>query len=305
MTTDEKKAAMLLAFGGIENTDDLEPFLKNILKGRPISPAMLERTKARYEEIGGKSPLLDITRSQAVAIEKRLVELGAPQKVYVGMRFWHPFIKDTVEEMLSKGISRVTAVIMTPFTSPVATGGYEEDLEEVRKAHGKNPRVDIVANWHMDQLFVEAVIDNIKEAVGELDLEDLMVIFSSHSLPRESLEGDAYEMKINQSVATIVRDFPCDYRTAYQSQGTGTVAWLGPPVEEVMDEAKRRGKKGVVIVPLGFVADHIETLYDIDIMYKNLAESSGLIFRRSKSFNTSPKFIELLAVHIKLQSERF
>jgi ferrochelatase len=305
MSTEEKKAAMLMAFGGIDSTENLEPFLKNILKGRPISPAMLQKTQERYERIGGKSPLLEITRAQAAEIEKRLAEMGSPQKVYVGMRFWHPYIRETIDEMVKDGITRVTSVIMTPFTSPVATGGYEDDIDEARDANDGRPRVDIVSNWHLHPEFLDAVIDNIKEALGDDDPKEFLVIFSNHSLPRDALEGDAYEMKINQTVAALVERFPVDYKTAYQSQGGSHVVWLGPATEEVMEGAVRSGKKGVVVVPLGFVSDHIETLYDIDIMYKNLADSLGLVYKRSASLNTSPRFMDLLASLIKTQSERF
>ncbi|MFQ5464811.1 MAG: ferrochelatase [Thermodesulfobacteriota bacterium] len=305
MTTGEKKAALLLAFGGIEKTDDIEPFLKNILRGRPVSSVMLARTRERYEKIGGRSPLLDITRAQAAAVEKKLAEKGAAQKVYVGMRYWHPYIKDTIEEIIGDGVTRVTAAVMTPFTSPVATGGYEDDMAQIQSAGGSDIRVDFIGNWHLAPLLLEAVVDNIKVAVGDADPADLLVIYSSHSLPREALEGDAYEMKINQTVAVLNKMFPADHRISYQSQGTSTISWLGPSTDDMIEEAKKLGKKGVVIVPLGFVADHVETLYDIDIMYRNFAESLGLVFKRSASLNTSPKFIELLAQEIKNLSERF
>jgi len=304
--TQEKKAALICAFGCVEDLNDLKPYLSNILKGRELPDAVLEKIRKRYEAIGGKSPLLDLTRDQARAIEEKLAEKGHPIKVYVGMRYWHPYIKETMEKMLDEGIERVTTVIMTPFDSPVATGGYELAIEEVRDAHDGEPRVDILGNWHMNPTFHEAVIENIESALGEFDdPKDALVIYSSHSLPRDALEGDAYEMKVNQCVGELNRRFPTDHVIAYQSQGSTNVDWLGPSTEESIEKAAKEGKKGVVVVPVGFVSDHVETLYDIDISHKEIAEKNGLKFARSASLNNSPKFIEMLSHIIWEQSTRF
>jgi ferrochelatase len=304
MGNGSKKAALLLAFGGIESVDDVPEFLQNIIKGRKVGTDLINRTKERYKLIGGRSPLLEITNAQAAAIEKRLAELGTPLKVYVGMRYWQPFIADTVAGMMSDGIDKITAVIMAPFTSPVATGAYERDVDGARFASERKVKVNYAANWHVHPVFKEIIIERVTEALAGFEKpEDALVIFSSHSLPKEALEGDAYELKITQTVSAVSQSLQADHKIAYQSQGSRGGAWLRPSVEDAIKDAKASGKKGVVVVPLGFVADHIETLYDIDINLKKVAESEGLVFKRTESLNTDPKFIDLLAGLVKEQSD--
>lgn len=302
--SEKKKGVILLAFGGAENLDMIEPFLKNILKGRPVTPELLERTIDRYRLIGGKSPLLDITRAQAAAIEEGLAKAGAPSKVYVGMRYWHPYIRETLAEMDADGVEAATAVVMAPFSSPVATGAYEKDVEAALENCKTLKRVEFVSNWHVNPAFIKTHVDSIKEALsGFKNPEDVLVIFSNHSLPHESLEGDAYEMKIAQAVTKITRSLDVDHRVAYQSQGAKVFTWLGPKVEDVLEQASKQGKKGVIIVPLGFAADHVETLYDIDILFKELAETKGLVFKRTPSLNTQPLIMEMLTAMIKTSNE--
>lgn len=301
MTTAEKKAVLLLAFGGADSLDNIEPFLKNVLKGRILPPEFVEKTRERYRVIGGKSPLLDITRAQAKALEDILNAGGGNYKAFVGMRYWHPYIKDTVAQLKADGYTDAVAIIMAPFTSHVATGGYLVDVEDAVRPYNGVPRIKFLSNWHIHEDFIACVVDNIKSALSSFERkEDALVIFSNHSLPVAALEGDAYEMKVNQTVAEVARAFPVDYKIGYQSQGGGNpLGWLGPRTEDAIDFAKASGKKGVVVVPLGFAADHVETLYDIDVIFKGYAQSKGLIFKRSASLNTNPKFLGLLADLIK------
>ncbi|MBI5642412.1 MAG: ferrochelatase [Deltaproteobacteria bacterium] len=302
----KKKAFLLLAFGGAESLDSVEPFIKNVLKGRPVTPELVEKTRERYKLIGGKSPLLDITRNQAAAIKALIEKEGLDYKPYVGMRYWNPFIKDTLCQMKADGIEEAVAIIMAPFASRVATGGYITDAENALNELNKTLKVEFVPSWHLKPLFLEAVVDNLKKELAYFQRpEDALVIFSNHSLPWVALEGDAYEMLVNQTVTEVVkRTGKIDYKVAYQSKGQGPREWLGPSTEEVIQNAGKAGKKGVIVVPLGFVADHIETLYDIDILFKGIAESSGLVFRRSASLNTSPKLMELFAGLIMKHGEK-
>lgn len=297
MTTTEKKAVILLAFGGADSLDNVEPFIKNILKRKELGQDFIDKIRERYRVIGGKSPLLDITLAQAKALETALNSEGDCYKVYVGMRYWHPYIKDTISQMKADGFTKATGFIMSPFTSFMATGGYLTDIEEALKPLGGAPRIQLLSNWHIHEDFISCVVDNIKAALASFQKkEDALVIFSNHSLPLAALEGDAYEMKVIQSVDEIIKAFPIDYKIGYQSQGAANpLNWLGPKTENVIDSAKAMGKKGVIVVPLGFVADHIETLYDIDVMFKGYAESKGLIFERTPSLNTNAKFIGMLA----------
>ena len=297
-----KRAVLLLAFGGPESMESVEPFVKNVLKGRPVGEEILNKAKERYRLIGGKSPLLDITNAQARALEERLRKNGFDYKVYVGMRYWDPFIRETVRKMNGDGVQEAAAIVMSPFSTIVATGGYEKEVDEARKELGGGPRMEYLADWHINPAFLDIIIERLKaELKAFKDPAECLVIFSNHSLPLMAIEGDPYEMKIRQTVDEITRRLPVDHRIAFQSAGSGPREWLGPRTEDVIPEARAMGKKGVIVVPLGFVADHVETLYDIDILFKDIAAKNGLAFRRTPSINTDEKFTGLIAGIVKKQ----
>jgi ferrochelatase len=311
-SADDKKVkgVLLLAFGTADSLENIEPFLKNVLKDRPVTEEMVKRARDRYLKIGGASPLLSITRSQAEALERELNAREKGYSVYVGMRYWHPYIKETVREMWADGIEEATGVIMAPHPSRAATGGYKYEVEAALKDTGGVPEIRYLPDWHTHPLFIETFSDHIEEAFRSLPpKEEVLTIFSAHSLPVPSLAGDPYIKKLEETVKGLVKSTgDIDYRLAFQSKGGGPekgeggpVEWLGPEVEKVMEEAKAMGKKGVLVVPFGFVSDHVETLYDIDIVFKGKAESLGLEFKRTASLNTSPGFIRMLAELVREQ----
>ncbi|MCK4846608.1 MAG: ferrochelatase [Deltaproteobacteria bacterium] len=298
----EKKAVLLLAFGGAESIEDVRPFVENILRermaGRPVPDGMITEIEERYELIGGSSPLLEITRAQACALEDALAKAGDERKVYVGMRYWKPYMKDTIKDMVADGVTEAVVVIMAPQTSNAATGGYLTDLTAIVEAEGNPFEVNYVKSWHAHPLFVEAVKTNIDAALGRLevtDSEDILIVFSLHSLPVPSVHKDKYLLKIAESITAVMDGYDFEWKLSYQSKGGGKFPWLSPATEDVLDDAVIEGNKAVVVVPLGFAADHVETLYDIDILFKDKAKSIGLNYERSASLNTSPKFIEMLA----------
>lgn len=298
-SAENKIAVLLLAFGGPEDLDAVEPFLRNVLPGRPITPELVERVKKRYELIGGKSPLPEITKRQAKLLEQRL---GAGFKVYVGMRHWHPFIKDAVQQIKNDGLTSVIAVPMAAQNSKASTGGYIDALNKaLEEVSGLD--VKIVGAWHKNPLYLKAVAEKVKEALDSFPEEkrrDIQVVFSAHSLPKRTVEGDPYEMQLRETVDAVLQiTGPLNSHLAYQSKGQAPGEWLGPEVEAVMEALAREGKKDVLIVPVGFVCDHVETLYDIDIVFKKKAEELGMNFRRAASLNDSPLFIETLADIVK------
>lgn len=308
MSSKPEKAVLLLAFGGVDSEADIEPFIKNVLKGRPVTPEMIEKAKERYRLIGGRSPLLEITRAQAKAVEELLnsdPDAKFTYRAYVGMRYWDPFIKDALAGIKKDGIRSAVAVIMAPFVSRVATGGYDADVHSAVAAQGGSPEVGFTKDFHLNLRFMDILAENInRELESFADRKDALVIFSNHSLPLSVLEGDPYELMIQQTAGEVLKKAGrFDYKISFQSAGSGPRQWLGPKTEDVMLDAKKTGKKGVVLVPLGFVADHVETLYDIDILFKDQAVSIGLVFKRCPSLNTNPKFMELLADLVKKQTE--
>jgi len=298
-------AVLLLAFGGPENLDVVEPFLRNVLVGRPITPELVERVKRRYELIGGKSPLPEITRNQAMLLEERLNSASSiitpplSFKVYVGMRHWHPFIKDTVKQIKEEGFKRIIAMPMAPQASKASTGGYIDAMNKALEEVSGIIDVTVAEAWYKNLLYLQAVADTVKDALKEFPEErrmDVQVIFSAHSLPKRTVEGDPYEMQLKETMDGVLKIIgPINSYLAYQSKGQAPGEWLGPEVELIMEGLANEGKKDVLIVPIGFVCDHVETLYDIDIVFKKKAEELGMNFKRAASLNDSRAFIDALA----------
>lgn len=307
MSSKPIKAILLAGFGGADSLENVEPFVRNVLSGRTLRPELIEKAKERYRLIGGSSPLLSITQAQADAIAEALNSHGGEYeyRAYVGMRYWHPFIKDALGRIKADGAEEAVVAIMSPFQTLVATEGYRDAVKDAVKALGGAPQAVFLTEWHIHPRFIDSIVEKINEQLAAFrKREDALVIFSNHSLPVAALEGDPYELKIQQTVEAVLKKTgKLDYRVAYQSQGEGPREWKGPKTEDVIVEAGKRKKAGVVVVPLGFVADHVETLYDIDIFFRKTAESLGLIFRRTSSLNTHPKFIRFLAEIIRKQAE--
>jgi len=308
MSSKPIKAVLLVAFGGADSLENVEPFIRNVLKGRTVKPELVERAMERYKLIGGSSPLLSITQAQAKAIEDILNSHGGEYdyRAYAGMRYWHPFIKDTMGKIKEDGAEEAVVAIMAPFQTRLTTDGYRDDIADAVNAGGGAPQVVYVTEWHMHPRFIDAIVEKLNEQLSAFPKrEDALVIFSNHSLPVSALEGDSYELKIHQTVDEVIKKAgKIDFKVAYQSQGEGPREWKGPKTEDVIIEARKRKKAGVIVVPLGFVADHVETLYDIDIYFRKTAESLGLKFRRTSSLNTDPKFIRFFAELIRKQAER-
>ena len=293
------KALLLLAFGGPRSLDEVEPFLTRLFRGRKPSSEQLERIKERYGLIGGRSPLPEITLKQAKALEERLNSKGYRFTSYVGMRYGHPLIEETLKEILRDGIREVIALPMAPFRSSASTGAYIEEVNHIRKNIGEKIEISFVVGWHLHSLFLEAIREKIEEGLAQFTPEErkrVHLVFSAHSLPKSLVEGEPYVKDIGESVKEVVKKLePLPWHIAFQSRGMGPEEWLGPDVESILVELSRQKVREILIVPIGFVADHIEVLYDIDVLYRGKAESKGMVLRRTKSLNFSEKFIEALS----------
>ncbi|MGA2518603.1 MAG: ferrochelatase [Thermodesulfobacteriota bacterium] len=301
------KALLLLAFGGPRSLDDVEPFLTRIFRGRKPSPEQLERIKERYRLIGGCSPLPEITFKQATALENSLNAKGYPFKFYVGMRYGHPLIEHTLKKILDDGIREIIALPMTPFRSRASTGAYIEELNQVNKNLGEKIEVSFVEGWHLHPLFIEAIREKIKEELMQFVPEErkkVHLIFSAHSLPKSLIEDGPYVKDMEESVKEVIKGMePLPWHIAFQSKGMGPGEWLGPDVESVLEQLSKKEIREVLIVPIGFVSDHIEILYDVDILYRDKAKLLGMELKRTPSLNFSKRFIEALTAiveeHIK------
>lgn len=300
------KALLLLAFGGPRSLDEVE-FLLTRLFGRKPSPEMLQRVKERYRLIGGSSPLPAITERQAKALEARLNARGHSFKSYIGMRYSQPLIEETLTEILQDGVEEVIAIPMAPFRSRFSTGAYKEELNRANRISGEKLKITFIEGWHAHPLFVQAVAEGVIEELNQFAPEErrrIHLIFTAHSLPESIIGKDFYVQDMRESVDEVLKKvgaFP--WHLAFQSKGGGSERWIGPDVETALTEIQKIGIQKALVIPIGFVSDHIEILYDIDILYKEKAESLGMVLKRTRSLNVSDKFIEALTTIVLEQIE--
>ncbi len=277
------KALLLLAFGGPRSLDEVEFLLTRLFGGRRPAPEQLERVKDRYRLIGGCSPLPEVTTEQAEALAEKLKGRGYAFKSYVGMRYCHPLIEETLKQIVRDGFKEVIAVPMAPFRSRASTGAYIEELKRAKETIGEEIHISFVEGWYRHPLFLEAVREKVRDGLSqfaEKKGEPVRLIFTAHSLPKTLIENDPYVGEIEECVNEVLKGLePLPWRIAYQSKGGGPGEWVGPDVETVLEELASQGVKRVLVVPIGFVSDHIEILYDIDIEYRKKAESLGMVLR--------------------------
>ncbi len=295
----QKIGIILLGFGGPDSLEAVEPFLTNLM-GRPPHPQQVKAVTARYQLIGGRSPLLEIAQGQAAALERQLKADGYSVKTYVGMRYWHPLIEDTLKRMFDEGTEKTIALSLSPHFSRITTGSYIKEVKRVSVELGLDDRVVFMDGWHTDPLFIEAMSEKTTaamEAFGWERSRPIEVIFSAHSLPvRYIEEGDPYLQQIKETVAGVVERLRLqNWHLSFQSRGGSSDAWLEPETADVLTKLAQQGKREVVIVPVSFVSDHIETLYDIDIVLREKARELGIGLKRAEALNDSPTFIKALA----------
>jgi ferrochelatase len=301
------KALLLLAFGGPRSLEEVEFLMTRLFRGRRPSPEHLEKVKERYRLIGGSSPLPQITQRQAKRLEERLNAKGHSFKSYMGMRYGRPLIEETLKKISQDKITEIIALPMTPFQSQSSTGAYIEEVNRVKKNSDKEISISFVLGWHLHPLFLEAVQEKIEEGLMQFTPEvrkSIHLIFTAHSLPMPFVKSEPYVKDIEESVRGVLKKIGLlQWHIAFQSKGLGPEKWLGPDVESVLTNLSQQTVRGVLIVPIGFVSDHIEILYDIDILYQEKAKLLGLVLKRIPSLNDSERFIEALATiveeHIK------
>ena len=290
-----------MAHGAPESTDDIPDYLKQIRGGKESTPETIQIIRDRYKQIGGKSPLREITTELAKRLEAFLNQERTQFKVYVGMRNWNPYISDEVKRMKEDGVEKVIAICLAPQFSTWSTKLYFEAFKEALKnCGGENINVHYIASWANHPLLIDVFAEKYRDALKKLEPEkpeSIYTIFTAHSIPSESIKlGDPYSEEFNKTVELLVGKVkPDNWYQAYQSLGMIPVPWLGPTVESVLDKISRIGSKTVLIVPVGFVCDHVEILFDIDIEFKQYAKAKKLKLYRTESLNYSATYIEALA----------
>jgi ferrochelatase len=250
---------------------------------------------------GGKSPALGITKEVARRLEERLNEPGGERyRVYVGLRHWHPFIHETYAELLGDDPEQVIGLCMAPQQSSLSTGAYRKKVEEARASLQSNCPVSYVASWHRHPKLIAAIVEHIREALLSFPADvraKVPVLFTAHSLPERIVAmKDPYPDEVRgtvEAVTALLGDTPTGF--AYQSQGRSGEKWLGPTVETAIDDLAREGHRHVLVAPIGFLCDHVETLYDIDIELRQYAKSRGIHLERMAMLNASPAIVEILA----------
>ena len=286
---------MLMAYGGPNSLDDIEPYLLDVRGGRPMPAPFLAEIRHRYELIGGRSPILELTQAQACALQ---AALGDGYRVYVGMRHWRPYIKDAMAQVAADGIEKLVALVLAPHYSKMSVGAYHQRLQEARDQLAPNVQVTEVTSWKTHPLFLDALAEKTRAALARFDGVDVELIFSAHSLPERILQtGDPYPQELLDTVNALVPRLgrPVSHRFAFQSAGSTSEKWLGPEVGQVMTELAGQGKRNFLVQPVGFICDHVEILYDIDIDYARRARELGVRLERTESLNDSPLLIAALA----------
>jgi protoporphyrin/coproporphyrin ferrochelatase len=298
--TAQPTGVLLMAHGSPDSLDDMAAYLQHVRGGRPTPQALVDDIRERYRLIGGRSPLLDLTRAQGEALEERLNATGRRLRVYVGMRHWRPFIQDTVKQMVDDGIRRIVAVSMAPQYSRLSVGAYRRALDTALMELGAELNVTVVTTWHDHPMLLQAFAEQVQVVFGQLSAAaraQLGIVFTAHSLPQRVVaEGDPYPQEVDRTAAGVATLLGLTtWEVAYQSQGATAEPWLGPTLEQLFERAAAQNRRALLLVPIGFVCDHVEILYDLDILAQKVAQERGLCLLRTASLNTSPTFIEALA----------
>ena len=304
-------AVLLMAMGGPDSLDNVEPFLLDVRGGRPTPPELVEEIRERYRATGGKSPAVGITQEVARKLEQRLNESSGPRyRVYVGLRHWHPFIKETYAELLVEAPGQVIGFCMAPQQSSLSTGAYQKKVEEARSALQSTCAVSYVGSWNRHPQLIAAIVENIHQGLLKFPADirsQVPILFTAHSLPERIVAmKDPYPDEVKGTVDAITACLGSQpTRFAYQSQGRSSEPWLGPTVESALEALYREGHRQVLVAPIGFICDHVETLFDIDIELKQLAVNMGMQLERMPMLNAAPALIETLVSVIEAhQSSR-
>ena len=293
------KGVLLMAYGTPEDLSDIEPYYRDILGGREPSPEAVAVLTERYRVVGGRTPLLEITRSVAALLEERLSRDGggAAWRVYVGMKHWHPFIAEAVDRIVADGVDELVALPMAPHYSRMSTTMYRDALESSLERAASPLPVRFIESWHANPLFMALIARRIEEAIRRSDLPPgTWVLFTAHSLPVRTVdEGDPYPQELAESAASMAEAAGIgSWRFAYQSAAKTGTPWLGPDILESIEQFAEEGQTDVLVVPFGFVCDHLEILFDIDIAAMRTAERLGVRLSRIEMPNDSPDFVEAL-----------
>jgi ferrochelatase len=299
---------LAMSYGTARGVDDVEAYYTHVRRGRPPTPELLRELTDRYQAIGGRSPLIEITEAQVAGLEKLLNEDAgsgrAEFRAYHGMKHQRPYLEDAVEQMAADGIERAVGLVLAPHYSRISVGEYVERVERAAAEHASAPRLTFVKSYATHPAFVAFVADRVADALDGLDdgvREQAPVVFTAHSLPERILAaGDPYPQELAGTADAVAERLRlATYRTAWQSAGRTGEPWLGPDITDVIRDLATSGVRAAVSCPVGFVCDHLEILYDIDVEAQGVAREAGLTLVRTESPNDDPRFLAALAEVIR------
>jgi protoporphyrin/coproporphyrin ferrochelatase len=290
----ETVGVLVMAYGTPATPDDVEAYYTHVRRGRPPTPELLADLQRRYAAIGGTSPLLEVTRRQAAGLQ---AELGDGFRVELGMKHAPPFIEDGVAALATLGVERAVGLVLAPHYSAMSVGEYAS------RAEGVDVRVDVVEQWWDAPGYLDLLADAVKRGLDTLP-EGTEVVFTAHSLPVRILEtGDPYPDQLRATAeAVAARAGPAHWSLAWQSAGRTPDPWLGPDILEVLDDRAAAGHPGVLVCPCGFVSEHLEVLYDLDVEARARAAALALPFTRTAMPNDDPAFLRTLAEVVRARS---
>jgi ferrochelatase len=300
-------AVILIGFGGPIAPGEVRPFLDRVLQGRPVSRERYEEVVHHYESLGGRSPYNDLTRRQAAALRERLRADGIGVPVVIAMRNTAPFMDDALHELSERGISRAFGFLLAAHRCEASWERYQSDLDAARERVGAAaPEIDYPAPWHSHPLFVAAAADRVRDAIARLaapDRERAELIFTAHSIPLAMAARALYVDQLKESAAMVSAAVgKSSWRIAYQSRsGNPREPWLEPDVNEVL---RGLGGGAVVLVPIGFLCDHVEVLYDLDVEATQIARAAGVAMVRAATVSDHPSFIEMMATIMRAHLRR-
>lgn len=299
---------LIMAYGGPNSLDEIPGYLADIRNGRPTSPEVLDEITNNYRRIGGQSPLLEISRQQVDAVAAQLDPIL--YRCYLGMRHWSPWIEDIVGQMLDDGITHAVSLVLAPHFSKLSVAKYQGKIADGLKMYHGEIEFNHIASYHDAPKMIQAFANRVQTGLDHWPKDeqgDVHVIFSAHSLPTRILKmGDPYDSQLRETAALIAAQTglaETQWSWSYQSAGRSPEPWLGPQLEDHIPALAEQGIRKMVSVPVGFVSDHVEILFDIDIEAQAAAEEHGVTLVRPPALNTDPLYIDTLVEQIQAAAQ--
>jgi len=294
---------LVMAYGGPDSLDEVGPYLQDVRGGRETPPAVVDEVRARYARIGGRSPIRERTAAQAAALDRLLNRKGTPFAVAMGMRHWRPYIRETVADLRSRGVRRLVGVVMAPHYSRMSVGAYYRALDEA----AGDMAIRGIEHWHLLPGYVATLAERVREAwtrFPEDERSRVPVIYTAHSLPERILAwNDPYPTQLRETVDAVTALLgPHPHAFAYQSAAMTREPWLDPDAGDVLDALARRGAPGVVIAPIGFVCEHVEILFDVDVELRDRAAAQGIRLERIRMVDDAPAVMTGLAGMVRARA---